>query len=97
MIHHEKNPKHILRERTKAKRLRKTQWWKNKITNGICNYCQGKFIPDELTMDHVIPLSRGGRSIKGNIVPSCKPCNNMKNYLTPAEMVLNRLKEQEQS
>ena len=94
-IHIEKDPKHIAREKLKAQETRKSQWWKNKISQGICYYCQETFLPDELTMDHVVPLARGGRSIKGNIVPCCKACNNKKKYLTPAEIVLNKLKQQD--
>jgi len=29
-------------------------------------------------MDHLVPLSRGGRSTKGNVVPACKRCNTGK-------------------
>lgn len=94
-IHIEKDQKHIAREKLKAQETRKSQWWKNKILQGICYYCHAKFLPDELTMDHVVPLSRGGRSTKGNIVPCCKTCNNKKKYLTPAEIVLNKLKQQD--
>jgi 5-methylcytosine-specific restriction endonuclease McrA len=36
-------------------------------------------------MDHVVPLSRGGKSKKGNIVPACKECNSKKKYLLPIE------------
>jgi 5-methylcytosine-specific restriction endonuclease McrA len=36
-------------------------------------------------MDHVVPISRGGKSKKGNIVPACKECNNKKKYLLPVE------------
>lgn len=96
-IHIEKDPKHIAREKLKAQEMRKTQWWLNKISRGICYYCQKTFSPDKLTMDHVVPLSRGGRSTKGNIVPCCKECNNKKKYLTPAEIVLNKLKQQNAS
>ncbi len=39
----------------------------------------------DLTMDHLIPLSRGGKSKKGNLVPACKECNNKKKYLLPLE------------
>ena len=31
-------------------------------------------------MDHVVPLVRGGRSTKGNVVPACKECNTTKKY-----------------
>ena len=33
-----------------------------------------------LTMDHVVPIVRGGRSTKGNVVPSCKDCNSKKKH-----------------
>lgn len=36
-------------------------------------------------MDHRVPLVRGGRSTRGNLVAACKPCNTAKKYLLPAE------------
>ena len=42
-------------------------------------------------MDHVIPVARGGRSVKGNVVPACTACNRAKRHLTPAEQVLATL------
>ena len=42
-------------------------------------------------MDHVIPVARGGRSTRGNVVPACTACNRSKRHLTPAEQVLNAL------
>jgi 5-methylcytosine-specific restriction protein A len=45
-------------------------------------------------MDHVIPVSKGGKSTKGNIVPSCKECNNKKMYKTPVDIVIEILKEE---
>ncbi len=83
------DPQHISREKTKARRLRNSQWWKNRIAKGICHYCGQGFAPEELTMDHKVPLSRGGKSTKGNLVPCCKSCNNKKKYLTPADMILS--------
>jgi 5-methylcytosine-specific restriction enzyme A len=76
---------HIRKERDKARILRATQWWKRKIAKGICYYCKKSFKPKELTMDHIVPLSRGGLSTKGNVVPSCKECNNKKKQLLPME------------
>ncbi len=81
-------PEQTAREREKARELRKSQWWKNELAKGKCHYCGGTFPSDELTMDHVIPVARGGRSEKGNVVPACKECNNKKKYLTPVEQVL---------
>ena len=91
----QKDPQHIAREKQKARALRQSQWWRNKIAQGICAYCQGTFASDALTMDHIVPLSRGGRSTKGNVVPCCAACNARKKYWTPAELLLQQLREQE--
>ncbi|MCH8076818.1 MAG: HNH endonuclease [SAR324 cluster bacterium] len=72
-------------EKAKARKLRNTQWWKNKRASGLCQYCRERFPVRELTMDHVVPLVRGGRSIKSNLVPCCRPCNDRKKYLLPVE------------
>ncbi|OGW36107.1 MAG: HNH endonuclease [Nitrospirae bacterium GWD2_57_9] len=76
---------HIKREKAKARDLRQSQWWKRKRSAGICYYCGGRFKPAELTMDHLVPVTRGGRSVQGNVVPACKECNNKKKYLLPME------------
>lgn len=96
-IHIEKDKQHIARERAKAKELRKTHWWKDQITKGLCHYCQAKFEANELTMDHIVPLSRGGKSTKGNIVACCKECNNKKKYMIPAELLFKQIKEENES
>ncbi|WP_297056385.1 HNH endonuclease [Thermosulfurimonas sp.] len=75
----------IRREREKARQLRKTRWWRRKCAAGVCYYCGRKVPPHELTMDHRIPLSQGGRSEKSNLVPACKECNSRKKYLLPWE------------
>ncbi|TGK07672.1 HNH endonuclease [Leptospira semungkisensis] len=75
----------IKKQRQIAKDLRKTPWWKKKKADGICHYCGKKFSPDELTMDHLIPLAKGGKSIKANLVPACKECNNAKKNKLPFE------------
>ena len=89
-INIQKDDKHIARERAKAKALRKSQWWQNKLNEGICHYCGKQFPRDELTMDHIVPVARGGTSTKGNVVPCCKQCNSDKKYLTPVEMLLRK-------
>jgi 5-methylcytosine-specific restriction endonuclease McrA len=70
----------IQRERQKARALRKTPWWNRKRGKVICFYCQNKFKTTELTMDHKVPIIRGGKSVKGNLVPCCKPCNDKKKH-----------------
>ena len=36
-------------------------------------------------MDHIVPVIRGGKSTRGNVVPACKECNNKKKHLLPIE------------
>lgn len=80
---------HIRREKAKARELRQSQWWRNQLGAGVCHYCGEKFSKELLTMDHLIPIVRGGKSTKSNVVVCCKPCNNKKKYLTPVEMTLD--------
>ena len=75
----------IKREKEKARRLRRTHWWDKKTQRGVCYYCHRQVGRERLSMDHVVPLGRGGKSKKGNIVPACKDCNNKKKYLLPVE------------
>ncbi len=75
----------IRRERDKARELRKSRWWKNRLAQGICHWCGKRFTPDELTMDHIVPVTRGGKSSRNNVVPACKECNSRKKYLLPME------------
>ena len=70
----------IRRERAKARELRRSPWWKRRVAAGRCHYCGKQVPPQELTMDHVVPLIRGGRSTKGNLVPACKDCNTRKRH-----------------
>ncbi len=78
----------IKKEREKARALKKSQWWKQQIGPGICYHCGEKFPKEELTMDHLLPISRGGKSTKKNVVPSCHGCNAGKGHLTRAERLL---------
>jgi 5-methylcytosine-specific restriction endonuclease McrA len=43
-----------------------------------CQYCGGEFKTQELTFDHVIPRSRGGRTSWSNVVTACQCCNSKK-------------------
>lgn len=76
---------HIRREKAKAREMRQSQWWKNECGRGVCYYCKRRIPPKELTMDHIVPIIRGGFTRKGNVVPCCKDCNNKKKYMLPIE------------
>jgi 5-methylcytosine-specific restriction endonuclease McrA len=87
---------HVKRERAKAREMRSSQWWKNVRGRGSCHYCKAKVPPAELTMDHIVPVIRGGKSSKGNVVPCCKDCNSQKQSMVPVEWQahLQRLRDQ---
>jgi 5-methylcytosine-specific restriction endonuclease McrA len=53
--------------------------------NWHCQYCMNIFKTHELTFDHVIPRSRGGRTTWSNIVTACRPCNTRKGSKMPHE------------
>ena len=79
-------PEEVLRqERAKTRELRQSQWWKNRIGQGKCYYCGAQVPPKELTLDHIVPLVRGGKTSRGNCVPACKACNSQKQSLLPME------------
>lgn len=72
---------------SKTKRRHKIKETKDKITleqwenikskaKNKCHYCKKVF--EKLTMDHVIPLSKGGNHNQSNIVPACQSCNSKK-------------------
>lgn len=75
----------LARERQKARALRQTQWWKRRCAKGRCHYCGQRMPAADLTMDHIVPVARGGKSTKGNVVPACKSCNTKKKQLLPME------------
>ena len=52
------------KERQKARKLRESRWWQEKLKEGVCYYCKKTFPKDKLTMDHIVPIARGGRSTK---------------------------------
>lgn len=50
-----------------------------------CQYCGKRYPTTELSLDHVIPRSRGGESVWENVVCCCLKCNVRKGGRTPAE------------
>ncbi len=84
---------HQKREKAKARELRQSSWWRQQVGKGICYHCEAQFPPKELTMDHLVPIARGGKSTKNNCVPSCKDCNSKKGYKTRAEMAMDEIKK----
>ncbi|UII26611.1 HNH endonuclease [Fulvivirga maritima] len=54
-----------------------------KRDNFTCQYCGTK---KELTLDHVVPRSKGGKSAWNNLVTACKRCNTRKGDNSPEEV-----------
>jgi len=86
-----KDDAHVKRERAKARDLRQSVWWQQQRQTGVCHYCKKNVGAEALTMDHVVPVARGGASTKGNVVPCCKDCNAKKTCKTSAEQILDGL------
>lgn len=64
------NPHPGLPERSNAMLFRRDRW--------ICAYCGDPFPAADLTRDHIVPTSRGGRNTWTNCVTACLGCNQKK-------------------
>lgn len=51
----------------------------------LCAYCGMRFRERELSREHVLPASRGGRDAWTNLVTACRACNSRKGNRTPEE------------
>ncbi len=58
----------------------------------ICQYCDTKFTTRDLTLDHVLPVSQGGKKDWTNIVTACRSCNQKKGNRTPEQADMPLLK-----
>ncbi len=65
---------------------KKSRWWQQKCVSGLCYYCGKKFPIKELTLDHIVPLARGGTTTPGNVVAACRACNKDKGVDTPVDL-----------
>lgn len=51
----------------------------------ICAYCGDQFPAHKLTIDHILPVSKGGKTTWMNCITACKPCNHRKADRTPEQ------------
>tara|TARA_A100000172_G_scaffold74651_1_gene56919 strand:+ start:2993 stop:3499 length:507 start_codon:yes stop_codon:yes gene_type:complete len=58
-----------------------------------CQYCADYFPSSELTLDHIVPRSRGGKNSWTNLVACCKKCNQVKRDRTPEEADMQLIKK----
>jgi 5-methylcytosine-specific restriction endonuclease McrA len=61
--------------------------------HNTCQYCGKRFSTSDLSLDHVIPRSRGGENTWENIVCACLNCNVRKGGRTPAEAHLRLIRQ----
>lgn len=72
-----------VRQRREASGMKRTRiYMRDKFR---CQYCGAKKAPGDLTLDHILPRSRGGDNSPMNIVTACVACNNRKGNRTPSE------------
>ena len=64
-----------------------------KRDKNICQYCGKKFKTEELNIDHVVPLSRGGKHTWSNVVCSCISCNLRKGSKTLSEARMSLIRK----
>src|SRR3989442_14687664 len=79
------DPGVLRRERAKARELRASPWWKRRLGDGVCYYCRRRVGPRNLTMDHVVPMGRGGRCAGGHGGSACQDCHSQKQSMVAGE------------
>jgi 5-methylcytosine-specific restriction endonuclease McrA len=82
-----------VRKPNHGKRLRYSRMSVFRRDNFCCQYCGHEFVRAELTVDHIIPKSKGGKSTWLNIVTACRPCNWAKADRTPEEAKMKLLNQ----
>jgi len=58
-----------------------------------CQYCGKRFVTRELSLDHVVPRSMGGKATWENIVCACVACNTKKGGMTPEQARMTLIKK----
>lgn len=61
----------------------------------MCQYCGKRFKKSDLNIDHVVPMSRGGKTTWENVVCSCLSCNNKKGGHTPKQAKMTLIQRPE--
>lgn len=61
----------------------------------ICVYCHKKLDEKTVTIDHIIPRSKGGTNDLSNLVACCKGCNGQKQDFLPLNFIMKRIEDEE--
>jgi len=76
LLHYDRLPRHVVKFNRRNIFLR---------DENRCQYCSRQFGAHRLSLDHVVPSSRGGKTTWENIVCACRRCNVRKGGRTPQE------------
>lgn len=82
-----------LRKQTHNRKMKYSRSAVFKRDRNVCQYCAKSFKKNELTVDHIVPRSQGGRSTWMNITTACKSCNSKKANRTPEEAEMKLLSQ----
>jgi 5-methylcytosine-specific restriction endonuclease McrA len=59
-------------------RIKFNRKWVFLRDNYTCQYCKEVLVSNDCTIDHVVPVSKGGKTVWHNVVTSCRACNHSK-------------------
>ena len=82
--------KYIQKRRVSMSPTRKNIYWRDKY---VCQYCSEQFKYKQLSLDHIVPKSRGGDRGWLNLVTCCHGCNQKKGNKTPSEASMRLIKK----
>lgn len=64
-----------------------TEQVRKEVDSDFCFYC-GKYIKSDKTLDHIIPVSKGGKDEVSNLVVCCHDCNTIKDNYTIPQLII---------
>lgn len=84
------NAQEIQKKRRELALIKKKAWFLEAKKRGVCQKCGARVGPGGLTLDHIVPLSRGGTNSKGNLQFLCGSCNKKKGMLTSVDELFEK-------
>ena len=69
-----------------------TEQVRKEVDSDFCFYC-GKYIKSDKTLDHIIPVSKGGKDEVSNLVVCCHDCNTIKDNYTIPQLIIELEKQ----
>lgn len=76
-------------------KLKRALWQEVAIEAAPCHYCNRLLRFREITLDHRIPRSKGGRTVIGNLLIACEDCNRDKADMSYEEFQAHKRSERD--